>query len=181
MPVFPFSADNTVQAMITQMSPKASPPDDGFTPTRSAFVHNITAIVGCGYCAAFTGAVIIRATGFDPASSNTNLLMWYSPAVWWAGLFLGFVLNWRKRDYAACMTWLSGILLLSLLASDLFWVTRSWDQTRADIFPLWRGEHSPDDELGIIQLFFVWPAINSIAYSLGASIPLLLGTKRKHS
>ena len=60
--------------------------------------------------------------------------------------------------YAACTTWLSGVLLLSLLAADFFWVTRSWDRTRADIFPLWQGEHSPDDELGIIQPFFVWPA-----------------------
>lgn len=157
---------------------KAAPSEDGSSPARSIFVHHLAAIVGCGYYAAFTGVVIVRATGFDPAS---NLLMWYSPTIWWAGLLLGFVLNWRARNYGACTTWLSGILLLGLLAADFFWVTRSWDRTRADIFPLWQGEHSPDDELGIIQLFFVWPAINSFAYSLGASIPLLLGAKHGHT
>ena len=107
--------------------------------------------------------------------------MWYSPTIWWAGLLLGFILNWRARGYAACTTWLSGVLLLGLLAADFFWVTRSWDRTRADIFPLWQGEHSPDDELGIIQLFLVWPAINSFAYSLGASVPFLFGQKHGHS
>jgi hypothetical protein len=156
-------------------------PEDGYTPTESVLVHNITAIVGCGYCAAFTGTVIMRATGTEPASSNANLLMWYSPTVWWSGLLLGFVLNWRVRSYAACMRWLSGILLLGLLAADFYWVTRSWERTRVDIFPIWQGEHSPDDELGVIQLFFVWPAINSFAYSFGASIPLLLGAKLRQS
>ena len=164
--------------MNPRVSQNTASPEDGYTPAGSVLAHNITAIVGCGYCAAFTGAAIVRATGFDPAS---NLLMWYSPTIWWAGLLLGFILNWRARGYAACTTWLSGVLLLGLLAADFFWVTRSWDRTRADIFPLWQGEHSPDDELGIIQLFFVWPAINSFAYSLGASVPFLFGQKHGHS
>ena len=124
--------------MNPRVSQKTASPEDGSIPAGSVLAHNITAIVGCGYCAAFTGAVIVRATGFDPAS---NLLMWYSPTIWWAGLLLGLILNWRARGYAACTTWISGILLLGLLASDFFWVTRSWDRTRADLFPLWQGEH----------------------------------------
>jgi hypothetical protein len=79
------------------------------------------------------------------------------------------------------MTWISGILLLGLLAADFYWVTRSWERTRLDLFPLWQGEHSPDDELGIVQLLFVWPAINSFAYSFGAGIPFLLGAKDGNS
>jgi hypothetical protein len=104
--------------------------------------------------------------------------MWYSPFIWWAGLLLGLIVNWRSRGTVACLTWLSGALLLALLMADFFWITRSWDRTMADIFPLLQAERSPDDALGVNQLFFVWPAMNSFAYSLGASIPLLLGSTR---
>lgn len=88
------------------------------------------------------------------------------------------IVNWRSRDSVACLTWLSGAVLLTLLMADFFWVTRSWDRTMADVFPLLQGERSPDDALGVNQLFFVWPAMNSLAYSLGASIPLLLGSTK---
>jgi hypothetical protein len=152
-----------------------------FTKTTSAgdfLLHSMAALLGCGFCAAFAGVLLVRAIGFDPASSNSNLLMWYSPVIWWAGLLLGFITNWRSRSSVACLTWLSGVLLLSLLMADFYWVTRNWDRTWADIFPLLQGERSADDALGINQLFFVWPAMNSFAYSLGASIPLLLGSTR---
>jgi hypothetical protein len=142
-----------------------------------AFGNSMIAMFGGGFCAAFTGVLIARATGFDPATSNSNLLMWYSPLIWWAGLLLGFRLNWRARESRACWTWLSGALLLAFLAADLYWATRSWDHTRADIFPLWHAENSPEDQLGLIQLFFVWPAVNSFAYSLGAALPLVFGDR----
>jgi hypothetical protein len=35
--------------------------------------------------------------------------------------------------------------LLTLLTADFFWVTRSWDRTWADIFPLLQGERSPQE------------------------------------
>jgi hypothetical protein len=137
----------------------------------------MAAIGGGGFCAAFAGVLLVRATGFDPASSNSNLLMWYSPLIWWAGPLLGYLLNRRARSTVACYTWLAGALLLGFLALDLFWTNHSWERTLVDLFPLWHGEHSPDDELGLYQLFFIWPAINSFAYSLGASIPLLFGRR----
>jgi hypothetical protein len=149
----------------------------------SVLENLMVAMFGGGFCAAFTGVLIVRATGFDPAISNSNLLMWYSPLIWWAGLLFGAVLNWRPRRSVPCWTWLAGALVLGFLAMDIFWATRSWAHTRADIFPLWHAENSPEDQLGLIQLFFVWPAVNSFAYSLGASIPLLFGDSfhQKHS
>jgi hypothetical protein len=170
--------------------PSHSPehPHHTFAPTGvpghlSVLENLMVAMFGGGFCAAFTGVLIVRATGFDPAISNSNLLMWYSPLIWWAGLLLGLILNWRARSATACWTWLAGAILLGFLATDIYWATRSWPHTRADIFPLWHAENSPEDQLGLIQLFFVWPAINSFAYSLGASIPLLFGESvhKKHS
>jgi hypothetical protein len=153
-------------------------PECRSTTAGAFFLHSMAALLGCGLCADFAGVLLVRATGFDPASGNSNLLMWYSPFIWWAGLLLGLVVNWRSRSSVACLAWLSGALLLALLMADFFWVTRSWDRTITDIFPLLQGERSPDDVLGVNQLFFVWPAMNSFAYSLGASIPLLLGSTR---
>jgi hypothetical protein len=165
------------------MFTKTDFPDRHSTSAGDFLLHSMAALLGCGLCAAFTGVLLVRATGFDPASSNSNLLMWYSPLIWWAGLLLGLITNWRSRSFVACLTWLSGALLLALLTADFFWVTRSWDRTMSDIFPLLRGEASPDDALRVNQLFFVWPAMNSFAYSLGASIPLLLGSTsaREHT
>jgi len=147
---------------------------------RSFLLHCVAAMFGGGFCAAFAGVLLARFTGLDSASSNSNLVMWYSPLIWWAGLLLGFILNRRARSSVACYTWLAGALVLAFLATDLYWATRSWSHVRADVFPLWRSEHSPEDELGLLQLFFVWPAINSFAYALGASIPLLFGRSTQH-
>ena len=152
-----------------------------FSEERSTFagtllVHSIAAMLGSGFCAAFAAVLIARAVGLDPASSNSNLCLWYSPLIWCSGLLLGVIVNWRVRDSAACMTWVSGAALLGLLMADLLLATGDWDRMAADIFPLSQAESSPDDVLGVTQLFFVWPAINSFAYSLGASIPLLFGS-----
>ena len=126
-------------------------PECRSTTAGAFFLHSMAALLGCGLCADFAGVLLVRATGFDPASGNSNLLMWYSPFIWWAGLLLGLIVNWRSRDSVACLTWLSGALLLALLMADFFWVTRSWDRTMADVFPLLQGERSPDDALGVNQ------------------------------
>jgi hypothetical protein len=160
------------------MFTKTNSPEGCSTSAGAFLLHSMTALLGCGLCADFAGVLLVRTTGFDPASSNSNLLMWYSPFIWWAGLLLGLIANWRSRSSVACLTWLSGALLLALLMADFYWITRSWDRTMMDIFPLLHGESSPDDVLGVNQIFFVWPAMNSFAYSLGASIPLLLGDPR---
>jgi len=142
-------------------------------PAPSFLLHCMAAIGGGGFCAAFAGVLLLRAIGFNPASSNSNILMWYSPLIWWAGPLLGYLMNRRTRSTVACYTWVPGALLLGFLALDLFWTNHSWERTLVDLFPLWHGEHSPDDELGLYQLFFIWPAINSFTYSLGAGIPLV--------
>jgi hypothetical protein len=139
----------------------------------SFLAHSVTALLGCGFCAAYAGVLLVRATGFDPAAHNSNLFMWYSPLIWWAGLLFGFIAHRRNGGSAACFTWVSGVLLLGLLMAVFFWTTLSWDRTVADIFPLGQAEGSPDDQLGVTQLFFVWPAVNSFAYSIGATLSLL--------
>jgi hypothetical protein len=140
----------------------------------------MAAIGGGGFCAAFAGVLLLRATGFDPASGNSDLLMWYSPLIWWAGPLLGYFMNRRARSPIACYTWLVGALLLGFLALDLFWTNHSWERTLIDLFPLRAGEHGPDDALGLYQLFFIWPAINSFAYSIGASIPVIFERRSHH-
>jgi hypothetical protein len=146
-------------------------------PAPGFLLHCMAAIGGGGFCAAFAGVLLVRAIGFHSASSNSNLLMWYSPLIWWAGPLLGYLSNRRTRSTAGCYAWVPGTFLLGFLALDLFWTNHSWDRTLVDLFPLRHGQHCPDDELGLYQLFFIWPAINSFAYSLGASIPLVFGRR----
>jgi hypothetical protein len=143
----------------------------------SFFLHTLTAMLGGGFCACFLHLLLMRTAA---RSADPNLFLWYSPLSWWPGLLLGFAMNRRARNSSGCFVWLSGGLLLVALALILFWANQSWDHTISDLFPLSSAEHSPDDELGLCQLFFVWPAVNAVAYSLGASLAALLSATRRH-
>jgi hypothetical protein len=166
------------EALESQMSATMAERRDRSVSVRSFLTNSVAALLGCGWCAAYAGVLLARAMGFDPASHDSNLFMWYSPLIWWAGLVFGFVASWRSRNAVACFTWLSGAVLLGLLLADLFWATLSWERAIMAVFPLRHGESSPDDQLGFAQLFVVWPALNSLTYSIGATLALLFGDKK---
>jgi hypothetical protein len=142
----------------------------------SFFLHTLSAMLGGGFCACFLHLLLMR-TGL--LASDPNLLLWYSPLTWWPGLLLGFAAGRRERNSHAGLVWLSGALTLGALTVILFWTNHNWERTLADLFPLSTADHSPDDELGLCQLFFVWPAVNAFAYSLGASLASLLAARHR--
>ena len=101
---------------------------------------------------------------------------WYAPLVWWPGLLLGFFVNRRTLHGSACFVWLAGLVWLAVgmlivatswRPAGVPWTTYVSDQ----LFPLQR------DACGTIEclrvMFCTWPAVNSVAYSVGAAIALL--------
>jgi hypothetical protein len=56
------------------MFTKTDSPECRSTSAGAFLLHSMAALLGCGLCADFAGVLLVRATGFDPASSNSNLL-----------------------------------------------------------------------------------------------------------
>ena len=137
-------------------------------------MHSAIAIVGSVVCVFLGGiilGIILRVVGLGPIRAADA---WYGPFVWWPGLLLGFLVNRRTHQRAACFVWLPGMLLLAygilecgncLATGGDVWMTR----VRIELFPL-QQDHCGEC-LG--QPFYTWPALNSITYSIGAALALL--------
>jgi hypothetical protein len=97
---------------------------------------------------------------------------WYSPVVWWPGFVFGLIAWRRTLDRATGFVWISGLLWLAFgIITMKFqrhglepWITR----VRMNLFPLKKGECGMSECLYV--LFYTWPAINSISYSIGAGL-----------
>jgi hypothetical protein len=114
----------------------------------------------------FILGIALRLVGLGPIRSAD---VWYSPFVWWPGLLLGFLVNRRTLHKAACSVWFPGLLLLALGILNM----RSrydWTQVRINLFPLKQGECGTTECLSV--LFYTWPALNAITYSIGAALGL---------
>jgi len=102
---------------------------------------------------------------------------WYSPWVWWPGIVLGFVVNRRTLQRAACLVWLPGLLWLAI---GILHIATGWHpvgvsrmtEVRISLFPLEQGECRWTE--CVYVLFTTYPALNSITYSIGAAIALLI-------
>ncbi len=104
-----------------------------------------------------------------------------SPFVWWPGFLLGFLVNRKMQDRSACWAW---TLAVGWLAYGI------WDECRIYRFPSW---HPPKGDFvhrawhmffsgdskewgggGLLLFIFTMPALNAIAYSVGAWLALWL-------
>ena len=104
-----------------------------------------------------------------------------SPFVWWPGFLLGFLVNRKTQDRSACWAW---TLAVGWLAYGI------WDECRIYRFPSW---HPPKGDFvhrawhmffsgdskewgggGLLLFIFTMPALNAIAYSVGAWLALWL-------
>ena len=101
---------------------------------------------------------------------------WYGPFVWWPGLALGLFVNRRTLHRAACFVWIPGLVWLDC---GIINTSRGWHpvgispmaKVRIELFPLKQGECGMTECLGV--MFYTWPALNSVAYSIGATMALV--------
>jgi hypothetical protein len=117
--------------------------------------------------------VVLRFVGLGPPPSFNG---WYGPLVWWPGLLLGFFVNRRALHRAACFVWLLGLIWLAfgIASAATSWrpAGMSWmTHVGVELFPLQPGECGTAECLRV--LFCTWPAVNSVAYSIGAALALL--------
>ncbi len=109
-----------------------------------------------------------------------QLEYWWGPLVWWPGLILGFFfVTYRSFDRAACFVWLPGPLWLAwgVLGEATAWRPAGISamvHVRIGLFPMSlsdRSACSPSECLG--QLFYTYPALNAVTYSIGAALAFL--------
>jgi predicted membrane channel-forming protein YqfA (hemolysin III family) len=136
-------------------------------------MHSLIAMLGGTFCALLGGALLallLMVTGMGSLLSRLHLGDWYGPFVWWPGLLWGIFLNRRNRDLAACFTWIPGLLWLAIGILGLSSLHHDWAQIRVALFPLKQAENGMTE--GLYEVFHTWPAVNSVAYSIGAVIAL---------
>jgi hypothetical protein len=149
--------------------------------------HSVTAMVGSVVCLFLADVVLIgtlRTIGLDTVLRHVNFDAWYLPIVWWPGLVLGFFVNRRTLHRTACFVWFPGLLWLgygivgaatSWRPDGMSWMTR----VKIDLFSVKPGECGMTECLGL--LVYTWPAVNSVAYSIGAALGLLSRPDRSNS
>jgi hypothetical protein len=125
--------------------------------------------------------ILMRAIGVGPIRA---LDAWYGPFVWWPGLVLGFFVNRRTLQRAACFVWLPGLvwLVYGILSTAAGWHPdgMSWmTRVRTELFPLTHDQCGMTECLGV--LFYTWPALNSVAYSISAALALLFNGNKSES
>jgi hypothetical protein len=141
--------------------------------------HTVIAMPVSVVCSVLCGIlvqVVLTAVGEGGLPRQANFDAWYWPFIWGPALVLGLLVNRRTLQRAACFVWFPGLLWL---ASGILRIATGWHpdgvspmtEVRIELFPRKQGECGMTECLGV--LFYVWPAINSVAYSIGAAIALL--------
>ena len=168
--------------MIGPCGRRDSDPFAGSTLIRTLkrlAIHCLIAMVAtvvCSILGVIFVQVVLTIIGLGGLIRGANLEAWYGPLIWWPGLVLGFFVNRRTLQRAACFVWVPGLLWLAagILSRATAWRPEgmSWmTQVRIDLFPLKQGECGTTECL--YSLFHTWPALNSVAYSIGAALALL--------
>jgi hypothetical protein len=125
------------------------------------------------------GAVVLGV--FFGAVWNIRRLgsQWYGPDVLFTGLALGFFVNRRLLDRAACLVWVPGLFWLawSILGYATDWRPSGMSAVthiRVQLIPTSYGDFGAcamSECLGI--MFVTWPVLNTITYSMGAWLGLM--------
>lgn len=150
-------------------------------------IHSVIAMVAtvvCSILGVIFVQVVLTIIGLGGLIRGANLEAWYRPLVWWPGLVLGFFVNRRTLHRAACFVWFPGLLWLAhgILNTATGWHPdgMSWmTKVRIDLFPLKQGECGMTECVG--EVFYTWPALNSVAYSIGAALALLFNRSKSDS
>lgn len=113
--------------------------------------------------------------------SWTHTVDWYVPYVCAVGFALGFVVNRRTLKRAACYVWIAG---LAWLAVGIWNSVSSYDprfyqgcsvlENVANSFFILNGRKCGGGGSTLAGAFFTMPAMNSIAYSVGAWVAMRL-------
>ena len=106
----------------------------------------------------------------------------FGPSVWLAGFGLGFLINRKLRDRAACWVGIIGVLGLAILiicSYRGFETSAYYRQQTGDSYWAYLDESlftSDSNKCGssecLGQFFFTAPVVASVAYSLGAFLAL---------
>lgn len=101
------------------------------------------------------------------------------PLFWGPGLILGFLLNYVTRHRAACWVWLSGLawLAVGILDSVRHYDRRFYQECTAfanvvNAFFVLDSHRCGGGESTLEWLFFTMPALNSVAYAVGAWVAI---------
>jgi hypothetical protein len=105
-----------------------------------------------------------------------------SPFVWWPGFLLGFLVNRKTQNRSACWAWTvaTGWLAYGIWDECRIYRFPSWYPPKGDfVHRAWHMFFSSDSKEwgggGLLLFIFTWPALNAIAYSVGAWLALWLG------
>lgn len=110
----------------------------------------------------------------DAVFIPVSLQAWYLPFVWGPGLILGFLANRRMLQSTACFVWMPGLIWLVLGTFDQTFHRPNWASwivaVKEGMFPVSQNGCGTTECLGV--LVYTMPAVNSVAYSLGAWLAL---------
>jgi hypothetical protein len=129
------------------------------------------------------GVLIVTADAVFKNSASRRLLDLgglANPVFWCPGLVLGFLLNRKDSDRSACWVWPIGVAWLayaiwdSVRGYDPRWYQgcTPWENV-VNAFFIADAHKCGGGESSLAGLFFTTPAINSVAYSIGAWLGLL--------
>jgi hypothetical protein len=115
----------------------------------------------------------------------THLIDWYGPYVCAVGFALGFVINRRTLKRAACYVWIAGLTWLAVgIGSSVnnydphFYQGCSVLENVANSFFILNGRECGGGGSTLGGVFFAMPAMNSVAYAVGAWLALRLRKRR---
>jgi hypothetical protein len=131
-------------------------------------VHAAAAMVG-SFIAGFVVTEILHPSGTANFWFDTP----YGPSFWGTALVLGFCLNLRMNDKTSRWAWVAGALWLGFwCAMTIMEYSPQSAKGRSLRQELWIQYFSYRDciEECLTQMFVMTPALNSIAYSLGAAV-----------
>lgn len=126
---------------------------------------------------AFVGAMFASAPRLQDLATAVGVA---SPFLWGPGAVLGFLVNKTARSRLACWVWLPGVVWVvnPILAS-----IRDYDprysqgctptQNMLNEFFILNSHRCGGASTVLTGLFFVLPALNAIAYSIGAAVALI--------
>ena len=147
-------------------------------------VHSVVALpIGGIVSVVFTGAIqAVLETLPARYGSLAHIIGWFGPYVCAVGVALGFLVNRRTLKWAACYVWIVGLAWLTL---GMWTEVRHYDpgfyqncsvlESLANSFFILNGRKCGGGGSTLAGVFFTMPAMNSVAYAVGAWVALRLG------
>jgi hypothetical protein len=133
---------------------------------RLIAVHTVAAMFG-GPVLAFVALIPISLlVAAVTHLHRLELDAWYGPAIWGPALVLGFLIRRRFHQREACIVWLVGLIWIVMGLHSVKFFDHTWSRVRINLFPAKDTDCSSTE--CVYVLFYTWPAICSLSYSIGA-------------